>query len=541
MAGSDDRELAASADHFIRNWLSRAGISFAAADPSASDLEAQINALDELQSVLYEQGRTASFVALGGAEATPRALFNRIAFHNRNSVEQLIQKRSAQQIASIKTELESALSDPVARQELASVLVSLGERQRHIFLGSEHADSRISSARSDLKVHQKGGGEKVYPKIVRGMVLPVLIGAAICMLGYLIGRTTAVPGPTVFWDIGGRIFGPLLIGAGAITAAYIAFDSAKRTRDQDADHHRVEAEFERESALRERYVESAKLLSDDRNPSVREAGVYALAALADDWSRFGEVHGQIDLAKSEIDVCVSLLCSYLRANRRMKDVPSPEASIGQLRVDKSMSADERSVRETICQVLAERLGEWRAIGSVGSSSRLLDLRNADLQHADLANADLRAGVLANTDLSGAILNNADLSDAVLVSSTLTGAWLRGANLRAAVLIGAKLTRADLTDANLTGAFLSGLNTEGYGKHSADLASAVLMNANLSGADLRGVNMAGAKLAGANLRNANVTAEQLATALLSDSTILPSGALWSEGLPVGPENGDLSGP
>lgn len=75
------------------------------------------------------------------------------------------------------------------------------------------------------------------------------------------------------------------------------------------------------------------------------------------------------------------------------------------------------------------------------------------------------------------------------------------------LSGAKIRRTNLSHANLTRANLS--------------------HADLTGADLRGANLSGAVLAGTILRGAdlrdvtNLTKEQLAVAVVDDTTILPS--------------------
>ena len=75
------------------------------------------------------------------------------------------------------------------------------------------------------------------------------------------------------------------------------------------------------------------------------------------------------------------------------------------------------------------------------------------------------------------------------------------------LSGAKVRRTNLSRANLTRANLS--------------------HADLTGADLRGANLAGAILTGTILRGAdlrdviNLTKEQLASAVIDHTTILPS--------------------
>ena len=61
-----------------------------------------------------------------------------------------------------------------------------------------------------------------------------------------------------------------------------------------------------ERELRTRFVNAVSLLSDRETSTTREAGVYALAALADDWHAFGR--------PDERQVCIDVLCSYLRSN-----------------------------------------------------------------------------------------------------------------------------------------------------------------------------------------------------------------------------------
>jgi uncharacterized protein YjbI with pentapeptide repeats len=75
--------------------------------------------------------------------------------------------------------------------------------------------------------------------------------------------------------------------------------------------------------------------------------------------------------------------------------------------------------------------------------------------------------------------------------------LSGAKVRRTNLSHADLTRANLSHADLTGADLRGANLDG----------AILMGTILRGADLRDVK--------------NLTKQQLAVAVVDDTTILPS--------------------
>jgi hypothetical protein len=143
-----------------------------------------------------------------------------------------------------------------------------------------------------------------------------------------------------------------------------------------------------------------------------------------------------------------------------------------------------------------------------------NLTGADLRHADLRHADLRGA-----NLQGADLWRADLWHANLSGANLLGANLQGANLSGADLWHADLQDADLRDADLWHANLSGANLRYANLQDADLRDADLQDADLRHADLRGANLQGADLWRANLRDA--IGIELA---ISQTRILPDGAL-----------------
>ena len=84
--------------------------------------------------------------------------------------------------------------------------------------------------------------------------------------------------------------------------------------------------------LRDRYTTIAAQLGDDAAP-VRLAGVYAMAALADDWITMGN--------HREAQVCIDVLCAYIRTPRH---TTTSEDAV----------ADTR-VRETITRVITQHL------------------------------------------------------------------------------------------------------------------------------------------------------------------------------------------
>lgn len=84
--------------------------------------------------------------------------------------------------------------------------------------------------------------------------------------------------------------------------------------------------------LRDRYTTIAAQLGDDAAP-VRLAGVYAMAALADDWITMGN--------HREAQVCIDVLCAYIRTPRNTA-------------TSEEVVADTR-VRETITRVITQHL------------------------------------------------------------------------------------------------------------------------------------------------------------------------------------------
>ncbi|WP_440712088.1 pentapeptide repeat-containing protein [Gordonia sp. FQ] len=300
------------------------------------------------------------------------------------------------------------------------------------------------------------------------------------------------------------ILGALGIGG----AAYIAFrrQAAKEVERYDA-LDRDQQVIER--ALHDRTTTAAEQLGHD-NASIRIAGVYALAAIADDWLRIERP----DQAQAVVEV----LTAYLRS-----DTLPAEAEAGAL--ERFIAGAERArqrengVRAAIIGAIGDRRQSpegWtrltlNLVGAYLNGAHLngtnlteqdlagADLAGADLTFADLTDADLTDADLTNVDLTGAKLNGTNLSGADLTGANLTGADLTGAFLIDATLIDATLPRAQLIGTYLDSAKLIGANLA-----RANLARAYLARADLTGADLTRANLAGALGA----RRIQFTTEQL---------------------------------
>jgi 3',5'-cyclic AMP phosphodiesterase CpdA/uncharacterized protein YjbI with pentapeptide repeats len=107
----------------------------------------------------------------------------------------------------------------------------------------------------------------------------------------------------------------------------------------------------------------------------RQAGVHAIAALADDWHAVDQNSGQIQ-------VCVDVLCSYLRRPWDPED---------------AATAEEQLVRETIHTVLRQHL-QPNAIPSWSHCA--LNLAGAHLHNLDLARATIHRGNFLRANFTG---------------------------------------------------------------------------------------------------------------------------------------------
>lgn len=118
-------------------------------------------------------------------------------------------------------------------------------------------------------------------------------------------------------------------------------DLAVKEHSLHVKRHRLEImrhETDTVRDLRSRYTACAAQLGDG-SPAVRHAGVYALASLADDWMRLGN--------QTEVQVCVDVLCSYLR-------IPYSHAGKHSAAAAKAIEG-EREVRWTIIKIIRQHL------------------------------------------------------------------------------------------------------------------------------------------------------------------------------------------
>lgn len=326
---------------------------------------------------------------------------------------------------------------------------------------------------------------------------------------FLWGRSFAVPNSTEFWGLAAQPLAQSVVGAGAITAALLALHNGSKTRDLDRLHHQQTMDRDRETNLRERYTTAAQQLGDEQS-TIREAGVHALAALADDWLRHGadiwkrstEPNTDLANAHSEARVCIHLLCSYLRANHRQTEVS-----------DIPFSTAEQAVRSSIVGVLRERTSEWRRVGDQW-------IEKGAIRETDHFVIDLSRAMLAKTDWKGA-----DLRNAIMVQTILTFADLGSVNFAGARLPQAELANSNLTNADFSRADLEGANLTLVLGGKTNFSGAIVRKATFEGAILIHADFAATDLRGAKLEHAGGVGQSIFSkeTLMSDSTTWPLGA------------------
>jgi len=197
------------------------------------------------------------------------------------------------------------------------------------------------------------------------------------------------------------------------------------------------------------------------------------------------------------------------------------------------------------------------LGLIKREDKVLDLKNAGLDHADLSELSLRQAHLVGADLRASDLSGADLSKSDLTEADLRGADLRRANLSNTVLTRAnllpyderdperlsphRLQRTDLRDETLSPRKLtfrdSRIAIQKGREHwwpvvteltvtnlrhavlqNAQLDNACLGGADLSHADLREAILTKATFLRANLKEADLRAAKLSEADLSEADL-----------------------
>ncbi|MEV6279114.1 pentapeptide repeat-containing protein [Nocardia sp. NPDC051832] len=349
----------------------------------------------------------------------------------------------------------------------------------------------------------------------RFLGVPVVVfAAAVLMAGSAVAQAPSTAPTNPGWFT--QPLATVLTGVLAVFAATIALGGVLLNRRQTEKHftgkqEQDRAQFDRKheleriEGLRKRYTSSAEQLAH-ASAAIRQAGVYALTALADDWHAIGE--------DEERQVCIDLLQWYLR-------VPFPQPLEGE-----QPDLSEREIRQTILTILTRRRHrppeDPKSWAEVFIDLRQISLPNCTLAHLEFADLSLTGANLTDADLSDADLHGADLHGAHLGGANLHGVHLTDAELSAADLHGANLYGANLINARLVVAKLAGAHLTVADLTGANLYCVNLYRANLYGAKLAGATLGRANLGGANLKVADLTDADLTEARHNDETVWPHG-------------------
>lgn len=196
-----------------------------------------------------------------------------------------------------------------------------------------------------------------------------------------------------------------------------------------------QSEFQHEStrALRDRYTAAAEQLGSD-SFALRLAGVYALSALADDWAAVNNT--------SERQVCVDLLCAYLRTPvteavqnpPRRRSVLSylgsrlgapshhPLTTPGLHTSTNPRSAQEREVRQTILRTIAEKTADHPDRGQGSWADCRFDFSGAELESVNFRHSRFNAALNCKNTM---FLGPADFWHTFHATSEFTGATFTG--------------------------------------------------------------------------------------------------------------------
>lgn len=201
------------------------------------------------------------------------------------------------------------------------------------------------------------------------------------------GKLLGAAGNLVLLALGGVI---------AVVTVGISLSRHRHERDRlqdDRDRERARREevdaqrrVETERTLRERFVTTVQLLSDPA-PVNRQAALFALGALADDWAAFGN--------PDEVQVCIEVLTGYLRAPRsesmlapRVGSSSRQSESIARLSTGRT-APQEIAVRQAGYAVIRDHL---RKESAFNWQARQFNLEGAHIDfRVDLSRAILRRG------------------------------------------------------------------------------------------------------------------------------------------------------
>lgn len=178
-----------------------------------------------------------------------------------------------------------------------------------------------------------------------------------------------------FWRVAAGPTGTMLAAAGAVLAAYFTLFNGELSRRQDRESTDRDRRNAAERDLRSRFTTAAEQLGDGRF-NVRQAGAYAMAAIADDWLALA---ADEPVGSREAQVCIDVLCAALRSAPDQPD-------------DNTSEPADQPVRAVILHIIALHL---RAPSQSEPSWRHMrfDLGGAWLHDVDLSHCHFEGALI----------------------------------------------------------------------------------------------------------------------------------------------------
>lgn len=264
----------------------------------------------------------------------------------------------------------------------------------------------------------------------------------------------------------------LIAGTLVLLGAILTYLSTEKTRSltrQELKHTLDEADRvhlrQLESALNDRFVKAVEQLGNVEQQPVKLGGVYSLMALAEDWTAFGNQTGDYsERANKQAQVCVDVLCSYLRSNTHL----ATPASVSGDSAAPEIELIESEVRSAIIRILLSTRQRSRPT----TTPHPLEWVRLNFDGADIRGAALDSIAGEKISLIGADLSRADLSQSTWTMGNLQRTSLRGADLSRADIRGACMEWADFYSAELSHTKVDGTHFHESHLIGADFSGAV---------------------------------------------------------------------
>lgn len=122
-----------------------------------------------------------------------------------------------------------------------------------------------------------------------------------------------------FWRVAAGPTGTMLAAAGAVMAASFTVLNGERSRNLERESGERDRRLAAERDLRARFTTAAAQLGDTRL-NIRQAGAYAMAAIADDWLA---LTADEPVGAREAQTCIDVLCVTLRSSTDLADTGEP--------------------------------------------------------------------------------------------------------------------------------------------------------------------------------------------------------------------------